>query len=129
MPTINRPLIGVNNNDEHYEALVKRQTTTDKNHDTSRNYAAYSNRVYCSSSMRRWWTVDHGTIVGKGDHNHIDRSYTICITKTGWLITRNSKHVKPTQITTKQYLSDQLDKHMVMDPLEDILKQIENQHL
>ena len=23
MPTINRPLIGVNNNDEHYEVLVK----------------------------------------------------------------------------------------------------------
>ena len=26
MPTINRPLIGVNNYDEYYEALVKRQT-------------------------------------------------------------------------------------------------------
>ena len=38
MPTINRPLIGVNNDDEHYEALVKRQTKNDKNHDTSRNY-------------------------------------------------------------------------------------------
>ena len=26
MPTINRPPIGVNNDDEHYEALVKKQT-------------------------------------------------------------------------------------------------------
>ena len=26
MPIINRPLIGLNNNDEHSEALIKRQT-------------------------------------------------------------------------------------------------------
>ena len=37
MPTINRLLIGVNNNDKHYEALVKRQTESDKSHDISRN--------------------------------------------------------------------------------------------
>ena len=39
MLTINRPLIGVNNNDEHYQALVRRQTKNDKNHDTSRKCA------------------------------------------------------------------------------------------
>ena len=39
MPTINKLPIGVNNDDEHYKALVKRQTKNDKNHDTSRNYA------------------------------------------------------------------------------------------
>ena len=39
IPTINRPLIGVNNDEDHYETLVKRQTKNDKNHDTSRNYA------------------------------------------------------------------------------------------
>ena len=49
------------------------------------------------------------------------------ITKTGWHITRNSKNVKSTQITAEQYLKDQLDKHIVADPLEDILNQIENQ--
>ena len=42
-------------------------------------------------------------------------------------ITRNSKHVKPKQITAKQYHWDQLDRHIVTDPLEDILKQIEKQ--
>ena len=31
MSTINRPPIGVNNNDEHYKTLVKRQTKHDKN--------------------------------------------------------------------------------------------------
>ena len=35
--------------------------------------------------------------------------------------------MKPTQITAEQYLQDQLDKHIVTDPLEDILKQIEKQ--
>ena len=53
--------------------------------------------------------------------------YTLCITKTGQLLTRNSKHVKPTQITAEPYLWDQLDKHIVTDPLENILKQIEKQ--
>ena len=35
--------------------------------------------------------------------------------------------MKVTQITAKQYIWDQLDKHKVTDPLEDILKQIEKQ--
>ena len=39
MPTIYRPPIGVNNDDEHYETLVKRQMKNDKNHDTYRNHA------------------------------------------------------------------------------------------
>ena len=43
------------------------------------------------------------------------------------MITKNSKHVKPTQITAKQYHWDQLDKHIATDPLEHILKQLEKQ--
>ena len=39
MPTINRPPIGVNNDNEQYETLVKRQTKNDKNYDTSRKYS------------------------------------------------------------------------------------------
>ena len=83
MPTINRPLIGVNNNDEHYEALVKRQTKSDKNHDTSRNYALI---LIGSTVAVQWedgglWTND--TIVGKGDHNNNDGSHTKHIKKTG----------------------------------------------
>ena len=35
---INRTPIGVNNNDEHYKALIKKQKNY-KDHDTSRNYA------------------------------------------------------------------------------------------
>ena len=39
MPAINRPLIGVNNDDQYWKVLVKRQTKNDMNHDPSRNYA------------------------------------------------------------------------------------------
>ena len=35
--------------------------------------------------------------------------------------------MKPTQITAEEYLWDQLDKYIVTDPLEDILKHIEKQ--
>ena len=35
--------------------------------------------------------------------------------------------MRPIQITAKQYLWDQLDKHIITDPFEDILKQLEKQ--
>ena len=44
------------------------------------------------------------------------------------LTTRNSKHVKPTQITAEQYLQDQLDKQTVTDPQEDIQNNWKNKH-
>ena len=40
MPIISRLLIGVNN-EEHYEALVNRQTKDDKNQGTPRNYVLF----------------------------------------------------------------------------------------
>ena len=36
--------------------------------------------------------------------------------------------MKPAQITAKEYIWEQLDKHIVTEPLEDILKQIETQN-
>ena len=36
--------------------------------------------------------------------------------------------MKQTQVTGEQYLWDQLDKHIVTDPLEDILKHLEKTH-
>ena len=65
------------------------------------------------------WT--HGT----GNDNHFNKSYTIRVTKTGCIITRNSKHIKTTLITAEQYLRDQLTQH-TEDPLDKILKQYES---
>ena len=71
----------------------------------------------------RVWT--HGTIEGKGNHNHHDRSYCIHITKTGRLVTWNRQHIKPTQISAEQYLHGQLYEHTKTDALENILTQPE----
>ena len=38
MPTVNRTQINSHNNDDHYEALAKRQIRIDNNYDTARNY-------------------------------------------------------------------------------------------
>ena len=40
MPIISRPPVGVNNDEEHYEALVNRQTEDNKNQATPRNYVS-----------------------------------------------------------------------------------------
>ena len=63
-------------------------------------------------------------MVGRGDHNHNNRSYTIRITKTGCIIIRNSKDIKTTPITAEQCLRDQLTQH-TEDLLHKILKQYE----
>ena len=51
----------------------------------------------------------------------------MCIAKTGQVIFRNSKHMKATSITSKQYLRDQLSKDRKTEMLEDIIRQLENQ--
>ena len=40
MPIINRPVVGRDNDEEHYEALIKRQTENDKKQDTPRYYVS-----------------------------------------------------------------------------------------
>ena len=44
MPVINRLPINLDNDDEHYEALVNRETKNknDKKYDTVRNYVSFS---------------------------------------------------------------------------------------
>ena len=65
------------------------------------------------------WT--HGTIEDKGNHNHHNRSYKICITKTGRIITCNRWHIKTTNICAEHYLHSQLNKHTKTDPLNTIM--------
>ena len=50
MPIISRLPISINNDEEHYELPVNRQTKNDKNQGTSRNYVSYSDRIHCSVS-------------------------------------------------------------------------------
>ena len=48
------------------------------------------------------WT--HGTIVGKGDHNHHNQSYKIQVITIGRIITCNRQHIKPTLIIAEEYM-------------------------
>ena len=67
MPVVNRLSINSNNDVEHCEMLGNRKTKNDKNNDTFRNYA---------SSVGFTVVVQHeeGTVLGRGDHNHSNRS-------------------------------------------------------
>ena len=82
MPISNRPSVSRDNVEEHYEVLIKRQTKDDKSQGTPKNYVSIP---IGSTVVVQWedggpWT--HGTIEVKGNHNHHDRSYYICIPKT-----------------------------------------------
>ena len=63
-------------------------------------------------------------MVGRGNHYHGNRSYTIKLTETGHIINRNSNHIKAIPITAEQNPRDQLTQH-TEDPPDKILKQYE----
>ena len=83
MPLINRPPVGIDKDGECYEVLVDRKIKDDENQGTPRNYVYIStgSTVVVQHEDGQLWT--HNTVEGKGDHNHHDRSYNICIKKTG----------------------------------------------
>ena len=107
---ISRAPVGINNDEEHYESLVNRQTRGDKNQGTPKNHISIltGSTIVFQCQDEGPWT--HGAIEGKGDYNHHERSYNIHITRTGGMGTRDRKHIKPTQITAGLYLWDQLQK-------------------
>ena len=65
-------------------------------------------------------------IVGMGNNNHHDRSYTIQLTTNGRCITQNRQHIKPTAVTADTYLQYQSIKHsnIKTDRLVEILNTI-----
>ena len=89
MPRINRLLINTDSDDEHHTVLVNRHHRNEQDIDTSKNFVSLpiGSTVVVQGEDRGLWT--HGTIEDKGNHHHHDRSYKICITKTGRIITCN----------------------------------------
>ena len=83
LPIINRLPMGIDNDEGHYEVLVKRQTKDYQNQGTPRNYVSIptGSTVAIQCEDRGTWT--HGTLEGKGYHKHHDRSYNIHTRKTG----------------------------------------------
>ena len=121
MPIINRLQINSNNVDEHNEVLVSRQTRNDKNYNTSRSCASFpiGSTVVVQWEAGGLWT--HEPVVGRHDHNYSNRSNIIRLTKTGQVVNRNCKHIRPTPITAKQYFRDQITKNTA-NPVDEILK-------
>ena len=126
--SVDRKPIGRDNDDEHHIKLVYRQHKNDTNNDASPVFASIliGSTVVVQQEDGGLWT--HGMIVGKGDHNHHDQSYTIQITTTGRRITCNRQHIRLTSITTDNYICYQATKHATRqtDPLDAILEHIKN---
>ena len=128
MPVIDRKPIGGDNDDEYHSKLVHRWHKSDTNNDTSQVFASIpiGSTVAVQQEDSGPWT--HGMIVGKGDHNHHNQSYTIQITTTGRRITCNTQHIRPTSITADNYICYQATKHAnrQTDLLDAILEHIKN---
>ena len=52
----------------------------------------------------------NGTIIEHDSGDYSDKSYRICITCTGKIVTRSTRYSKETPITAEQYLRDQVTK-------------------
>ena len=106
LPIVNRLPINTNNEDEHYDMLVNRQTKNDKNNITFRNYASFSIGSTVAVHCRYGGPWTHGKDVGRGDHNHNNRSCIICISKTGQIVIRNRKHITATHTQQQNNTSE-----------------------
>ena len=124
MPVIYRKPISINNDDEHHKNLMHRQGKNDPNNNTSQIIVSIliGSTVVVQQEDGGWWT--HGTIIGKGNHNHHNRSYKIQVTSTGRIITHNRQYIKPTPITTEDYMHYQVMKHTRTDQLDAFLNHI-----
>ena len=128
MPVLDRKLIGRDNDDKNHSKLVHRQHKNNRYNDNSPIFASIP---IGSTVVVQWedgglWT--HGTIVGKGDPNHYDWSYTIQLTTTGRRITHNRWHIKPTSIVADAYIwyQDTKNANRQNDLLDAILEHIKN---
>ena len=75
MPVIDRKPVSIDNDDEHHIKLMHRQSKNDSNNDASQVFASIP---IGSTVVVQWedgglWT--HGTVIGKGNHNHHNRLY------------------------------------------------------
>ena len=117
--------INTDNDDEHHMNVMHRQGKNDQNNDTSKIFVSIpiGSTVLVHQEDGGPWT--HVTIIGKGYHNHHNRSYKIQVTNTGRIITCNRQHIKPTPITAEDYMHYQASKHAKTYPLNAILDHIQ----
>ena len=124
MPVLDQKPIGQDCDDDHHTKLVDRQGKSDNDTSPVFSNIPTGSAVAVQHEDSGPWT--HGTVVGKGSHNHHDRSYVIQITNNGRHISRNRQHIKPTTVTADTYLQHQSNKisNKTTDPLAEILNNI-----
>ena len=81
MPVVDQRPIGQDCDDDHHTKLVERQRKNDN--DTSQVFSniPIGSAVAIQHEKGSPWI--HGTVVGKGNHNHHGRSYVIQLTNNG----------------------------------------------
>ena len=72
MPTLNSPSVNIDNVDEQYKTLVKRQEKSDKNHDTLKNYNSTPIGSTVVIQREGGGPQTHGSTVDRGDQIHND---------------------------------------------------------
>ena len=110
IPVLDRKPVSIDNDNEHHKKLMQEQGKNDPNNNTSQVFLSIP---MGSTVAVEWedgapWT--HGTIVGKGNYIHHNRSYKIQVTTTGKIITHNRQHIKTTSITAEDYMHYQARK-------------------
>ena len=83
--------------DDHHAKLAERQQKNKNVTSAVFRCIPIGSAVVVQQKDSRPWI--HGTIVGTGNHNHHDKSYTIQLTINGRCITCNRHHIKPTSVT------------------------------
>ena len=128
MLVIDRKPIDRYNDDEHHGKRVHRQHKNDTNNDALPvvGFIPLGSTVAVQWEDGGPWT--HGMVIGMGDQNHHNQSYTIQITTTGRRITHKRQYVRLTPITIENYICYQATKHAnrQTDPLDATLEYIKN---
>ena len=124
MPVLDcKPLVEDFDDDCHAKLIERQQKN---NTDTSAIFLCIpiGSAVAVQQENGGPWT--HGTVVGTGDHNHHDKSYTIQLTTNGRCIICNRHHIKPTAVTADTYIQYHSTKqrNARADPLAEILNNI-----
>ena len=109
--------IGQDCDDNPHTKLVDRQRKNDNDTSPVFSNIPIGSAVAVQHEDSSPWT--HGTVVGKGNHNHHGRSYVIQLTNNGRCISRNRWHIKPTTVTADTYLQPKSNKlsNKTTDPL------------
>ena len=124
MPVLDgKPLIEDCDDDLHAK-IIKRQKKNDNDTAVTFSCIPIGSTVAVQQEDGGPWT--HGTVVGTGDHNHHEKSYTIQLTSYGRHITCNRHHIKPMAVRADTYIQYQSAKQhgTRTDPLAEMLNNI-----